>query len=277
MIKDFFKNLIFFLKKNKYDFCPIFIIGCGRSGTTILGDTLSQHPNIKYLNERRDIWHKSYPEFNVWSENVKHAKLHVSEDDVDKNKTDILYHLFFREQVIGKASVLLEKIPVNNFRLDFLNTSFPNAKYIYLTRNGIDVSNSIERKISKNNWFKGHKYDLLVKYAKKRGTYFEAENNLEKGFLEWKLSITSSDKFFRKIDNNKFIHLSYEGLVENTQESLKEIFSFLKLDINENLIQNLSLNIERKNTNKDTISNKKIMKIGGEILKQTIDNSYSPF
>ena len=30
---------------------PVFIIGCGRSGTTILGRTLAEHPRVKYLNE----------------------------------------------------------------------------------------------------------------------------------------------------------------------------------------------------------------------------------
>ena len=65
MISEFLKNILFNLKKHQYSFNPVFIIGCGRSGTTILGKTLSSHPEIKYLNERRDLWHKSYPEFNI--------------------------------------------------------------------------------------------------------------------------------------------------------------------------------------------------------------------
>ena len=71
MIKEFAKNILFNFKKNKYTFNPVFIIGCGRSGTTILGNTLSNHPKIKYLNERRDLWHKAYPEFDIWSGKIE--------------------------------------------------------------------------------------------------------------------------------------------------------------------------------------------------------------
>ena len=41
MSKDEF---LFIVNKHKYQFRPVFIIGCGRSGTTILGET---YQNIK--------------------------------------------------------------------------------------------------------------------------------------------------------------------------------------------------------------------------------------
>ena len=46
---------------------PVFIIGCGRSGTTILGETLSRHSKVTYLNERRDLWFSAYPETDIWT------------------------------------------------------------------------------------------------------------------------------------------------------------------------------------------------------------------
>ena len=73
--------MLFSLKKQNHVFAPVFSIGCGRSGTTILGNTLSQHPDIKYLNERRDVWHRAYPEFNIWEENVLNSKLYANEKD----------------------------------------------------------------------------------------------------------------------------------------------------------------------------------------------------
>ena len=149
MIKELVKNILFSLKKNKIIFTPVFIIGCGRSGTTILGKTLSQHPQIKYLNERRDLWHSSYPKFNIWAEDTKNPVLFADKKDVNHDKNTLLRKLFFREQVLGNAKILIEKLPINNFRLDFLQKSFPEAKYIYLTRNGLEVSKSIEKRIQK--------------------------------------------------------------------------------------------------------------------------------
>ena len=98
MIREFIQNIIFHFKKNKYTLVPVFIIGCGRSGTTILGKTLSNHPKIKYLNERRDLWHKIYPEFNIWEENVMNSKLYANEKDYCKEKSSMLRNLFFRDR-----------------------------------------------------------------------------------------------------------------------------------------------------------------------------------
>ena len=277
MIKDFLKNTIFHFQKKKYIFTPIFIIGCGRSGTTILGETLSKHSEIKYLNERRDLWHKSYPQFNIWNQDTKNPLLFASNKDINNTKSSLLKKLFFREQVIGKSSVLLEKLPINNFRLDFLNSTFPNAKYIYLRRNGLEVSSSIEKQINKRNWFSGEKESLLKKYSEKMNFKTEVETNFEKGMWEWKLSIDESNAFFNKLDNNKFIHLSYQDFIDNTYKELKSIFDFMNLQYSEEFLISISKDINRKNPSLTRIPNDNSEQIGGDILKQSINNTYIPF
>ena len=277
MIREFLKNTIFHFQKKKYIFTPIFIIGCGRSGTTILGETLSKHSEIKYLNERRDLWHKSYPQFNIWNQNTKNPQLFASNKDINNTKSSLLKKLFFREQVIGKSSVLLEKLPINNFRLDFLNSTFPNAKYIYLRRNGLEVSSSIEKQINKRNWFSGEKESLLKKYSEKINCKTEVETNFEKGMWEWKLSIDESNAFFNKLDNNKFIHLSYQDFIDNTYKELKSIFDFMNLQYSEEFLISISKDINRKNPSLSRIPNDNSEQIGGDILKQSINNTYIPF
>lgn len=277
MIKEFLKNTIFHFQKKKYIFTPIFIIGCGRSGTTILGETLSKHSEIKYLNERRDLWHKSYPQFNIWNQDTKNPLLFASNKDINNTKSSLLKKLFFREQVIGKSSVLLEKLPINNFRLDFLNSTFPNAKYIYLRRNGLEVSSSIEKQINKRNWFSGEKESLLKKYSEKMNFKTEVETNFEKGMWEWKLSIDESNAFFNKLDNNKFIHLSYQDFIDNTYKELKSIFDFMNLQYSEEFLISISKDINRKNPSLTRIPNDNSEQIGGDILKQSINNTYIPF
>lgn len=277
MIKEFVKNTIFHFQRNKYNFTPIFIIGCGRSGTTILGKTLSKHPEVKYLNERRDLWHKVYPQFNIWNQDTKNPQLFASNQDVDITKSYLLKKLFFREQVIGKSSVLLEKLPINNFRLDFLHSTFPNSKYIYLTRNGLEVSTSIEKRIKKRNWFKGEKETLLKKHAEKINCKTEVETDFEKGMWEWKLSINESNVFFKNLDNNKFIHLSYQDFIDNPYEELKNIFDFMNLHYSEKFLISISKDINRKNPIVSEIPNDNSGQIGGDILKQSINNTYIPF
>src|SRR5205807_1050578 len=59
---------------------PVFILGCGRSGTTILGNLLAQHPSVTYLHEHRPLWTSAYPETDIWSEHAitRRLKRHLS-------------------------------------------------------------------------------------------------------------------------------------------------------------------------------------------------------
>ena len=85
MIKEFVKNILFNLKKNKSTFSPVFIIGCGRSGTTILGNTLAQHPDIKY---RRYIKRK-----NPETKKTKDKSLYLIGGDILNKTIDNSYTL----------------------------------------------------------------------------------------------------------------------------------------------------------------------------------------
>lgn len=49
------------------DFAPVFIVGCGRSGTSLLGALVGRHAAVEYLNEARVIWINGFPEADVWT------------------------------------------------------------------------------------------------------------------------------------------------------------------------------------------------------------------
>ena len=275
MIKNAFKNILFCLKKNQYTFSPVFIIGCGRSGTTILGNTLSKHDKIKYLNERRDLWHKAYPEFNIWQVETD-AVLFANEKKINPKKNDLLKNLLFQQQVLSNKKLLLEKLPINNFRLQFLDSSFKNAKYIYLTRNGLEVSHSINKKIEKNNWFTGKKYLLMNDFAKKQGYSFNPKTNLEKSMLEWRLSMEQSHQFFKEINDKKYVHLSYEDLITDSEIVIKKILDFLQLSYSSDFCRIITKNINRRNDPIKKTDNNSLIEIGGNFLMTTINNTYNP-
>ena len=267
ILSDIINNLIFYFYRRYYVFSPVFIIGCGRSGTTILGNTLSQHNQIKYLNERRDLWHKSYPEFDIWNRKKKKLKIYADEKDFILRKHKKLSFLFFKEQVLSESKILLEKLPINSFRLNFLEKSFPNARYIYLTRNGLEVSRSIEKSIKNGNWFRNN--NLLELYDIEPSDY-------NRGIWEWKLSIDHSDQFFRNIDSHRFIHLSYKDFIESPNNKVRDIFDFLELDYTDNLIKKISKKIKRKSLEVTKTDDQSLNVIGGDILEKTIQNTYSP-
>ena len=232
----------------------------------------------KYLNERRDLWHSAYPEFNIWEK--EKSKLYAGKNDINNQKNKKLHLLLFTEQVIGKSTILLEKLPINSFRLEFLINSFPDAKFIYIHRNGLEVSSSISKKITKLNWFgkKSRKWDMLLDLAKRKNERItnNISSNLQKGMLEWRMSMEESHKFFKSLEKNKFIHISYEDLVSQPQKSIKKMFEFLKIPYSTNLIEKCAGNIKRQSSCINKTKDKSLLTIGGEFLTNTINNTYSP-
>jgi len=111
-----------------------FIIGAPRSGTTILCDVLGHHPEIESLSEPYFIWD--------WmsgggSDDVRTA--------ADANPQTIEFIRGEFEWTLRKSGkkVLVEKTPENCFRVPFMQAIFPNAKWIFLYRDGRDVVSSM--------------------------------------------------------------------------------------------------------------------------------------
>ena len=149
---------------------PVFILGCGRSGTTILGYTLAAHPKIKFLNEPRDIWFSAYPQTDIWTDKAleRRGKLVFGQADVSEIGTRMLTESFSKMLSDSGRSILVEKLPINNFRASFIHGMFPTARYIYIWRNGCEVAESIETICLNGGWFAGsdYKWKLLCDYAK---------------------------------------------------------------------------------------------------------------
>ncbi|WP_162558659.1 sulfotransferase family protein [Robertkochia solimangrovi] len=272
MVKDLKSQLDYKLNRSKYEFYPVFLIGCGRSGTTILGETLGKHSDISYLNERRDLWHQAYPEFDIWSDNVENPKLIAEKKDHINAKTDLLQFLFHKEQVKDRCKVLLEKLPINNFRLEFLNEAFPDAKYIYLHRNGLEVATSIEKLANAGNWYgeNSSKWKLLNDLIKNNEEFQDFKlDNFEKGLLEWRFSLERSEMFFESSNPANLHRLSYKSFIDNPEFQLKMIFDFLELDLDVKELKMMAESINRKSKIIHEITDKERL-LGGVNLELSV-------
>ena len=274
-ILPFFKKTLYLFFRKKHPFRPVFIIGCGRSGTTILGKTLSKHTDIAYLNERRDLWHHAYPELDIWSGENSDPKLFLNENYEKSENTKKLAKLFHEEQIYRKGSMLLEKLPINNFRLKFIRKCFPKARYIYLHRNGLEVANSIA-KATPNGWFGKNNLKLKLLLNHSRKSDLELTKNIHKGLFEWSSSMSESHQFFSKLNSNLFIDLSYQSFLENPEHCLSKIFDFLEITYDKKSLKKLSDGISRRTKAVPGTDDEILKSIGGDFLQRSIDNTYSP-
>ena len=204
---------------------PIFIVGCGRSGTTALGELLGNHPDIKYLNEPRKLW-RIDERTNVWTDEVADPRLDLYE--VDDGVREELRKAFFNKP--DKGQFLVEKTPVNSFRIDYIRALFPRARLLHLLRSGLDVARSIERRVEAGGEWYGRndsKWRLLRDYAERNGVGELAEkadgDARLRGLVEWRLAVSHVRERLREGD----LEVRYEDLTERPQENVDRILDWI--------------------------------------------------
>lgn len=114
---------------------PIILIGPARSGTKILRDTIATHPSINKVGfDINFIWKKG-------NEEVPHDCL---EPEQARPEVSRFIRKYFQQQA-GKAPFLIEKTVSNALRIPFVLKVFPEAKFIFLYRDGRDTVESVTR------------------------------------------------------------------------------------------------------------------------------------
>lgn len=214
---------------------PVFVIGCGRSGTTILGRCISMLPGIAYLNERWETWNAAYPCGDVWSRraSARRGRMKLDAEDATTTGRRRLAAQFRFTRLVRRAAVFVIKLPVNNFRVGFLDANFPNARYVFIHRQGLEVARSIARLADRNAWF-GHddyKWKPLVELAEgdpaTRGIPDRCRSNLDRGLLEWRLSTEHAVAGLGALPIERRFALSYDQLVDRPDDTMARVANFL--------------------------------------------------
>lgn len=262
-------------------FSPVFLIGCGRSGTSFLGNTLSKHPEIVYLNEPRKLWSAGYPETDIWSKQASENKgvLFMGPNFEVPEKSQVIRGLFLSELKKKNKKVLIEKLPINTFRLGLINKIFPSSRFIHIFRDGIDVARSIEERCINGRWFGDKEYKLaqLISFAESDEKTEEipalCDNYFEKGLMEWRLSVESIVRFLSSIEDSRYIELSYESLINHPRKILEDLFAFLNLKPEVHVINYAMNSVKRKErTDSKVYYTEKNKKIGGKLLECYMNN-----
>jgi hypothetical protein len=259
---------------------PVFIIGCGRSGTSIFGTALSKHRHVTYLNEPRHLWFSAYPETDIWTHNAysHNGKLILTATDVEDKKSNKLSRLFRFETIKSRKPVLIEKLPINSFRLHFVHQIFPDARFIHIYRNGLEVARSIEKFCERDDWFgeNYYKWEKLVEYALGRDNTYNlpalCSTCFDKGLLEWRLSTEAAVDFSRNLPDDAFFELSYDDLVQSPVATISQVLNFIGIDNDLGVLEFAAENLSRKtSTLEQGELSEKDKILGGKLLSLSMD------
>jgi len=255
---------------------PVFIVGCGRSGTTILGRLLEQHPQLAYLNEPRRIW-KLDPRTNVWERPARWGRRHLAmtEQDVRPDVQAQIARAFAAEVREQNATRLVEKLPINSFRIAYLAAMFPGALFVHLLRNGLEVARSIERVRDSLAWFgrDDYKWTLLAEYARQQGLGSLAElagnEPVLRGLLEWRLSVMSCLNAQHRLPAARWLELRYEDLLADPVAACIALEQFIDVEPDPAMRDFAASQVQRRTAPVDvTAITPAIERIAGDLLRQ---------
>jgi hypothetical protein len=113
----------------------LIIIGAGRSGTNMLRDLLVQIPGFGTwpCDEINYIWRHG---------NARCPTDEFSPNQVTESNTAYIHRAFDKVAKIQGVDQVVEKTCANSLRVGFVDRIFPDARYIYIVRDGRDVVNS---------------------------------------------------------------------------------------------------------------------------------------
>lgn len=213
----------------------VFIVGFGRSGTSLLQELMNAHPHIIgppeysfiiYLYPRfgnKKNWSKQdvldfvdalyyRPVFSLWNINRQqlNEKLLSIAGEADY---PLMCKTVFHQMANGKENIMVfcDKNPENSLFIETLLKVFPNARFLHMVRDPRDNVNSQNKSFRKKN---------IYLIAQRWLGYNKAIEKVKQRMPE------------------KFYTVFYEKLVTNTEATMRAVCEFLKVPYSEEMIEN---------------------------------------
>lgn len=237
---------------------PIFIVGVGRSGSSVFHRILSAHPRVSWLSRFCD----EHPENPVWNRLLMRGlDLPVLGDylasRVDPGEAYAFWDHYYpgfsvpcRDLVAGDVtnftrsavrSVLARMGPSGRDRLlikitgwprlGFLREIFPDARFIHILRDGRPVASSF----LKVDWWWGWRGPENWRWGPLSPEYHREWLQHDRSFvalagIQWKILMDAMVSARTQVDPSQFLEISYEDLCSAPMETMRKAVDFCRLD-----------------------------------------------
>lgn len=212
---------------------PIFVVGCGRSGTTLLRLMLDSHPGLAVPGESHFIpplwaYRRHYesrgkldprglardimdtPHFKLWGIPEETVRRRVDALDAP-HFADVVEAVFLAYADHHGKTRWGDKTPIYVLSLPLLSGLFPRARFVHLIRDGRDVALSY----------------LSVPWGPT--TIWQAAH-------KWRRDVTGGRRDGRALGTAKYVEVRYEELVLSPREVLKRVCAFAGLGFAEEML-----------------------------------------
>ena len=115
---------------------PIFVVGCPRSGTTLLLDALRASGELATVqSEGHILWDEfHHPRDHGWSSDA------VAPGEIAGREREYLYLAI---RLFARGGRFVDKTPANCLRVAYLEALFPDATFVFLRRRGAENVSSL--------------------------------------------------------------------------------------------------------------------------------------
>ena len=203
---------------------PVFLVGCARSGTSILGEVLDSHPRVKYLFEVNPIWKRLFGDRKDDRLAVMAAEGREAIQQLQSEVSDI---------IVGEppGTILVDKNPKHTLRIAFLDQAFPACRVIHIIRDGRDTIASLMFRNRAREW--GHLKipgwaDLLSQYP---------EKNHCRSAHQWRDSVRIAREESKLLLPDRYLEVRFEDLVLNSQAAVENVLNFVGLEMTDEVKQ----------------------------------------
>ncbi|OCQ93927.1 hypothetical protein BCD67_20625 [Oscillatoriales cyanobacterium USR001] len=204
----------------------IFLVGAPRSGTTILQSLLAAHPSIISFPETKFFQYLLSPSDNSLSvadglkkffvDKIKEPRFLscFNNQQSELEKANALIAVLDTLAIEQNKSIWLEKTPQHIYYIDYLEKLLPEALFIHILRNGMDVITSMYEATRKNPGPDAWSGEWSIDFCIQR----------------WQEAISIS---YQYADKNNHILVKYEQFVENPRLTLLNICQFAQIEFDD--------------------------------------------